>query len=442
MSLRIDQLKIGGRTLGRELLEMLIGEPVLEYTMDGVSQLTFKLSDPTLAVLKLMKEGARVQFDALTAELAAVDLADEDGTPVITCKARALGPQKLRDRTGALVRKNTSWTTFAQSEAASVGMGFIGQSSPKQTIIERKKAANAGEKDESSWDAIQRGAGEVGFIAFEAENILYFGKPSWLVARHPAVILRYPTARAGELQIVSIPELRRTKNNDAEPKSGSVSFIPSGLGLLPGRGVRIIGIPTFEDLYIVTELRVPIGSKPPEISLSEPVDPKPPAQATPEPGSGDVRPGGGSGQPAPPARNDSGLAWNWPVVNHSRITSRFGEKRERAPGYHTGIDIGVNNVAVYPSRPGHVKTRAFAEGYGNYLILDHGGGWTTLYAHLRSIFVGEGQLVDVNVRMAQSGATGIVSGPHLHFEIRKGRTYLDPLPYLSGEAGSPAGRGR
>jgi len=72
-------------------------------------------------------------------------------------------------------------------------------------------------------------------------------------------------------------------------------------------------------------------------------------------------------------------------------------------------------------------------GYGKHVRIDH-GGWTTIYGHLSRIDVTVGQQVQVGQVLGRSGNTGMSTGPHLHLELRKGSTPVDPLPYLSAEA--------
>ncbi|MCK4832620.1 MAG: M23 family metallopeptidase, partial [Anaerolineales bacterium] len=99
---------------------------------------------------------------------------------------------------------------------------------------------------------------------------------------------------------------------------------------------------------------------------------------------------------------------------------------------HRAIDIGAAvGTPVYASDGGTVIYAGWsAIGYGNLLVLDHGNGFQTYYAHLSSIWVGHGQFVGQGVPIAAVGNTGNSSGPHLHFEIRYIGNLLNPLEYL------------
>jgi murein DD-endopeptidase MepM/ murein hydrolase activator NlpD len=99
---------------------------------------------------------------------------------------------------------------------------------------------------------------------------------------------------------------------------------------------------------------------------------------------------------------------------------------------HRAIDIGVAvGHPVYASDGGTVIYAGWSTvGYGNHIVLDHGNGFQTLYAHLSAIYVASGQFVGQGTVIGASGNTGNSSGPHLHFEIRYGGSLLNPLDYL------------
>lgn len=114
--------------------------------------------------------------------------------------------------------------------------------------------------------------------------------------------------------------------------------------------------------------------------------------------------------------------FSYPVSG--RITQGFG------PDNH-GIDIACNSgTAVIVSRPGVVKEIGQNDVYGDYILIDHGSQWQTLYAHLSQIAVKKGQNIFANGAIGLSGSTGNSTGPHLHFEIRVGGKAIDPKPYM------------
>jgi LysM repeat protein len=122
----------------------------------------------------------------------------------------------------------------------------------------------------------------------------------------------------------------------------------------------------------------------------------------------------------------------WPLKGE--VVSGFGWRDHPVLGtrhHHDGIDIDVpEGTMVYASASGRVIFYGEQPGYGNVLILEHEDGFYTMYGHLASSFVETGRFVEAGQGIAQSGNTGISSGPHLHFEIRNGEFPVDPMRYL------------
>ena len=86
---------------------------------------------------------------------------------------------------------------------------------------------------------------------------------------------------------------------------------------------------------------------------------------------------------------------------------------------HTGVDFGApTGATIRAAGGGTVLLSAYNRGYGNCVIIDHGGGVTTLYGHCSARLVREGQQVRQGQEIARVGATGLATGPHLHFEVR------------------------
>lgn len=99
--------------------------------------------------------------------------------------------------------------------------------------------------------------------------------------------------------------------------------------------------------------------------------------------------------------------------------------------FHSGIDIPAEiGTAVSAFADGTVLTVGEDAGRGIYVELDHGSGWTTIYAHLSSVDVTKGQQVAAGEKIAGTGASGRVTGPHLHFELRQNGTPVDPEQYI------------
>ena len=122
--------------------------------------------------------------------------------------------------------------------------------------------------------------------------------------------------------------------------------------------------------------------------------------------------------------SSSGLIWpvNGPVV------SGFGMRWGRM---HEGIDIGVGyGTPIHAAASGTVVYSGWMSGYGNFVIIDHGGGMATAYGHQSAIAVGNGQSVSQGQVIGYVGCTGHCFGPHLHFEVRINGSPVDPLGYL------------
>lgn len=117
-----------------------------------------------------------------------------------------------------------------------------------------------------------------------------------------------------------------------------------------------------------------------------------------------------------------------------QLTSRFGMRTHPIYGIrkmHTGIDLSApQGTPIRASAGGVVVYAGWWGGYGKVVIIDHGGGISTLYGHCSAIYVNKGQNVSQGEVIATVGATGLATGPHLHFEVRKNGKPVDPLSYL------------
>ncbi len=140
---------------------------------------------------------------------------------------------------------------------------------------------------------------------------------------------------------------------------------------------------------------------------------------------------------APPANNPSTGSYVWPTPSSRLITSLYGNRMHPILGYeryHSGVDInGRVGDPVVAADGGTVIIVAYDPGgYGNYVVISHGNGRTTLYAHMSSVAVAVGNVVSQGQTIAYVGSTGLSTGPHLHFEIAVNGNRHDPLSYLSG----------
>ncbi len=124
----------------------------------------------------------------------------------------------------------------------------------------------------------------------------------------------------------------------------------------------------------------------------------------------------------------------WPVDRSiKRISSFYGWRTyyyrgRKITDFHRGIDIPSSaGTDIYAAQSGEVILASSHSSYGNYLIIDHGGGITTLYAHCSKLLVKKGQTVKQGDHIAEMGSTGQSTGPHLHFEVRVNGQHEDPI---------------
>jgi len=129
--------------------------------------------------------------------------------------------------------------------------------------------------------------------------------------------------------------------------------------------------------------------------------------------------------PVPSVNVPAGVNYVWPT-SCRRITQYYGWR-------HTGIDVGCGwGAPLVASKAGRVvKSQCgWNGGYGCYVVLDHGGGVTTLYAHARRLYVSAGQRVSQGQTIAEMGSTGRSTGPHIHYEVRVNGRRQNPLKYV------------
>jgi murein DD-endopeptidase MepM/ murein hydrolase activator NlpD len=123
----------------------------------------------------------------------------------------------------------------------------------------------------------------------------------------------------------------------------------------------------------------------------------------------------------------------WPLMG--RLLSHFGERQDPFYGhqaFHSGVDISASvGAAVHVTADGVVVSAEWAGAYGKLIVVDHGGGLQTFYAHLSRMDVIPGQEVRLGQVIAGAGATGRVTSPHLHYEVRIGGSPRNPYKFLS-----------
>lgn len=140
--------------------------------------------------------------------------------------------------------------------------------------------------------------------------------------------------------------------------------------------------------------------------------------------------------------NVSSSGWAWPLpYSGVYLSSYYGYRYHPIDGdwrYHSGIDISMSGAYgknIVATKDGTVILSSLESesgtGYGNYIIIDHGGGYTSLYGHCSQLLVSRGQHVKQGQIIAKVGSTGWSTGPHLHFEVRYNGSTVDPLDYVT-----------
>jgi murein DD-endopeptidase MepM/ murein hydrolase activator NlpD len=136
----------------------------------------------------------------------------------------------------------------------------------------------------------------------------------------------------------------------------------------------------------------------------------------------------------PNAKSQGTGKFAWPLPGYHRITSPFGWRMHpilHVNKLHTGEDIaGPVGTPIVAADSGTVIFRGYMNGYGNVIVIDHGGGLSTLYAHMSAFSVAKGAKVNKGDRIGKVGMTGWTTGPHLHFEVRKNGTPVNPTAYV------------
>ncbi|MBR6404305.1 MAG: peptidoglycan DD-metalloendopeptidase family protein [Eubacterium sp.] len=130
----------------------------------------------------------------------------------------------------------------------------------------------------------------------------------------------------------------------------------------------------------------------------------------------------------------SGGAFTWPLPGCYTLTDTFGPREVPTPGassFHHGVDIaGDEGLPIVAAADGVVSFTGYFGAGGNTVIIDHGDGMSTLYMHMSAFGISEGANVTAGTVIGYVGSTGASTGPHLHFGIRIGGEYYDPLGYL------------
>ena len=136
----------------------------------------------------------------------------------------------------------------------------------------------------------------------------------------------------------------------------------------------------------------------------------------------------------PDAYQGSATGFIWPCPGYTRISSYFGPRPQPVPGAstnHKGVDLAAPyGSAILASAAGVVTTSTYSKSAGNYIVIAHGNGMSTVYMHASALLVSVGETVSQGQTIAKVGSTGYSSGNHLHFGVIKNGSYVNPLNYI------------
>lgn len=137
----------------------------------------------------------------------------------------------------------------------------------------------------------------------------------------------------------------------------------------------------------------------------------------------------------PDAYQGSVTGFIWPCPAYTRISSYFGPRPQPTAGAstnHKGVDLAAPyGSAILASAAGVVTTSTYSKSAGNYIVIAHGNGMSTVYMHCSALLVSVGETVEQGEKIAKVGSTGFSTGNHLHFGVIKNGSYVNPLNYIS-----------
>lgn len=265
---RLTGVRFRGRAVAADVSDAVVGTPTLELSLTRTSELVLRVHDPDLELIdRLFLLDTPATVLGLPFDVAAVEVGGNPGPEVVTVTLRSSGVRALRERKGALVRRNVSRTDFARLEARGVGLNFRGQPSAKQAQVSRQAVDKGSEADpETSWTALERMADELdGWLLAEWGGLLTFASPKWLLANPTrSWVVRWRASSAlppGQLGSLATPNVRQSRDADSDRGTLSVQ-VPreQGIDVRPGDRLKLHGeLPTFGGyVFLCSEVSIPV----------------------------------------------------------------------------------------------------------------------------------------------------------------------------------------
>lgn len=257
---RIGNVLVYGARLKANVVENVL-RAELSLSSSEVTQLTLSIrEDEAFTLTKsglfyaggLTTAGSKINYQDLELEVRAVELAPRGTDHALTVTARSWGAGILRRQRGKRVRHKISPTSYAALAAKSAGLKFLGEASAKRKAIPRQSG-------ESEWQTLQRLAGELGYVCFEAAGVLYFGRPTYLIARTKQVPVNW-RGKSTDQSVDALPTCRRSGDDAKGLATVSVPMRgPIAETVRPGMGLPLTGIPQFEARYMVTAVTMSLA---------------------------------------------------------------------------------------------------------------------------------------------------------------------------------------
>lgn len=276
----VDQIYLLGTKFNTEVRQGIIRAEFSAST-DQTSQISMTIIDRGFKLLKagMIADHMRTDFIGFWMEIASIGTGDSGGAETLELRMRPKGVRALMERTGSYVVHNASPTQFLAAECKAVGLGFKGQSSGLRNQVSRDVPVGdvEGQRPPSSWTTFQRLAQELGYLMFEFKNVVYFGKPSWLIKNTGSpVVTRYAPGKSAIDTTMTIPACSRS---DDDPDGTRVSVVlPSWRipNIGPGRLQRLVGVPTFDADYMVNSITFDMlqPNSVVTVDAQKPIDPK------------------------------------------------------------------------------------------------------------------------------------------------------------------------
>lgn len=404
----------------------------VDFTMDEASQLSLTLYNVGGAFIgqgRGLALRSRVTWVGLRYNVSAVELGDGPGDPRAVYSCRDVYIDQLKrtnvDAGGKAIEyvvgnpfhgvsaagKKLSPTEYAALQARGVGLAFMGEGSARRSDIAPEKGDDG--IYESQWEVISRLATELGYLAFVARDVLYFGRPTWLAERATTVKVGLSRRAWGDeaLDVVGRPEWRDTVD-DFHGAEITVK-LPRWRGEQVRPGMKLLtqglyGLSASEWLVHSVSWPVDDGRAPVTVEARQPTNPIIQSKTAPKP----AEPAGTGSQTTSSTATTTG-GYQWPAKG--TISSKF---RPANRPNHEGVDIAnTTGTPVSAAKAGTVSRSALSDSYGEVIYIDHHDGTETRYAHLSRRRVLNGAKVNGGDRIGDMGSTGHSTGPHLHFEV-------------------------